>query len=471
MNQQFDHFVTYEFLDLSLPGIPPRSRLYHLEPRGMGTPYVESLTSYMARLAQTHSVSVRSLIVGALTPILKRKYLGYGGSDNVSLNAFWKEHSRALIGTGKLAQDFARALEIITLCKDLTALTLVPWANVFATSKLYRSKKAWCPECLNGWQIKEENIYEPLLWQLYAVTICPRHQMPLIDQCPYEDCHLTMPQLKGNQTHVGYCVYCSRWLGHRSHSQCNTFNMEEQLWNNYASEVAGKLLENNLNLKDIIHLNNVPILIDAYLEQVAHNNKNEMARNVNISPRALTSWQQGKSIPQFHLLMRLCYCSGVSLFDLVTLPLKIFQSVEIKFHSLPESFYQLQKPRKAIRIDPIKLRQQLEEILESREGPPLSMYAVGRLLGRDKNTIRDYYPEICKEISRKYLDFCREEAKKRHQKMRRKIGKAILKINSKGIYPSFNKVVDHLGKDFSLDHLIFRTYWHEGLEELKKRKA
>ena len=44
-----DMLTTYELWDLTRPAIPPRSRLYHLEPVGIGTPYVESLTSTARR--------------------------------------------------------------------------------------------------------------------------------------------------------------------------------------------------------------------------------------------------------------------------------------------------------------------------------------------------------------------------------------------------------------------------------------
>ena len=47
---------------------PPRSRLYHLEPIGIGTPEVESLSSYLNRLAQAHCVTVNTLIAHELLP-------------------------------------------------------------------------------------------------------------------------------------------------------------------------------------------------------------------------------------------------------------------------------------------------------------------------------------------------------------------------------------------------------------------
>ena len=50
------------------PVLPVHSRLYHLKPVGIGTPYVESLTSYVARLATAHSVHPRNLLAYEVDP-------------------------------------------------------------------------------------------------------------------------------------------------------------------------------------------------------------------------------------------------------------------------------------------------------------------------------------------------------------------------------------------------------------------
>lgn len=51
-----DTLELLDFWDLTLPPIPPRSRLFCLPPVGIGTAAVESLTGYVARLAMTHGV-------------------------------------------------------------------------------------------------------------------------------------------------------------------------------------------------------------------------------------------------------------------------------------------------------------------------------------------------------------------------------------------------------------------------------
>jgi len=56
-----DDLATYETWDMTAPVIPPRSRLFHINPVGLGTPLVECLTSYISRVAQAHSISPGAL--------------------------------------------------------------------------------------------------------------------------------------------------------------------------------------------------------------------------------------------------------------------------------------------------------------------------------------------------------------------------------------------------------------------------
>src|SRR5690349_6811021 len=100
--------------------IPPRSNLYHLVPVGIGIPAVESLTSYIMRLAQAHSVSTRTLVVDQLFPLYGRPYLLHH-----SLRLFWNEQARALNGTNTSTRDLVRVVEHLTRRSDLHMLTML----------------------------------------------------------------------------------------------------------------------------------------------------------------------------------------------------------------------------------------------------------------------------------------------------------------------------------------------------------
>ncbi len=52
------------------PNITQVSRLYSLNPIGVGTPYTESISSYLTRLAQEHCVTPKKLIMGEIAPLI-----------------------------------------------------------------------------------------------------------------------------------------------------------------------------------------------------------------------------------------------------------------------------------------------------------------------------------------------------------------------------------------------------------------
>jgi hypothetical protein len=72
-----DGLATYETWDMTAPVIPPRSRLFHINPVGLGTPLVECLTSYISRVAQAHSISPGALPTPRSTEVWRSaaKYL------------------------------------------------------------------------------------------------------------------------------------------------------------------------------------------------------------------------------------------------------------------------------------------------------------------------------------------------------------------------------------------------------------
>ena len=243
MNKRLD---LCEIWDLSLPTHPVHSRLYALEPLGMGTPHVESLTSYLARLAEAHSVSLRTLAKQELLPLLKREYLSNPFGN--SLDAFWIEAARALNGTGALAKDWAQSLEHLTLRKDLRFLTLLPWAAVLTQQRLLRLTRAWCTDCFMEWQTAGQLIHEPLLWSVKIVSVCFRHQRTLLERCPYPDCGTTLPVLTSYFC-PGYCSKCSRWLGVMTDfSKTSQTSSDQWHWQVWVAEMVGELLSHNRKL-------------------------------------------------------------------------------------------------------------------------------------------------------------------------------------------------------------------------------
>lgn len=111
-----DDLEIYDSCDLEKASVPPRSRLYHLEPIGVGTPYVESLTSFLMRLANAHSLEVSTLLSKEISNYFHREYLQEHRNKGLStlLN-----RGAALNCNGILASQLHQSLKQLTLRKDV----------------------------------------------------------------------------------------------------------------------------------------------------------------------------------------------------------------------------------------------------------------------------------------------------------------------------------------------------------------
>ena len=191
-------------VDLTLPMIPPRSRLYPLAPLGVGGPDVESLTSYLTRLANAHCVPLNKLAELEFAPLLNR----LGPTTRAKFNS----SAKSLNGVSDWTAMTISVLEKLTHREGLRYLTLYPWRKVLVREKLLRPHLAWCPSCYTEWRQAGQTLYNPLYWHLEMVKICAYHQQALCCRCPQPDCQRQLP-LVNNTGKLGYCPYCRGWLG------------------------------------------------------------------------------------------------------------------------------------------------------------------------------------------------------------------------------------------------------------------
>lgn len=172
---------------------------------------IVSLTGYVARLAQQHCITTRRLILNEIATYLGlcTEFSDYQ-TQNISHIIGIDRHRTALNGTGLMAKNLVGALSALTRNTNLHFLTLLTWRQVFPNRGLLRHQRAWCPNCYQEWRNNDKSIYEPLLWSINAVVICPTHHNCLLEQCPYS--HQSMTIISGNSV-PGHCNKCGHWLG------------------------------------------------------------------------------------------------------------------------------------------------------------------------------------------------------------------------------------------------------------------
>jgi len=188
---------------------PPRSRLFALEPIGIGTPTAEGMISYVVRLASAYSVSPRRLIreeFAKFSPEIAGQYRQFLNKNAVFING--------LGGYSELFADIVEKLCRLPCARDLTLQplkSLLPFNGV----GLNFSNPRWCPTCYAQMRESLNELYQPLAWSFDLYQVCPRHGKTLIDRCP--SCNRFQDMLPRSPI-IGHCGYCGAWLGEQAPS-------------------------------------------------------------------------------------------------------------------------------------------------------------------------------------------------------------------------------------------------------------
>jgi hypothetical protein len=294
----------FESWDCTRPVLPPRSRLYSLEPIGIGTSLCESLSGYIARLADAHAVSVGDL-VGRELSSLGSNPLVYPYSDQANSDSHgFRARSYAINGLGDVSRTWVEVLQTATIRTDLRFLTLLPFEDLFWPHGIFRRRRAWCARCYEDNRVGGRIVHEPLLWTFKAVTFCAHHQHPLEEKCPH--CSRSLKPFTVH-SRPGYCSKCQQWLGHYDpsgeRSTCTPHDAEAVLW--YARE-AGQLVgaapSVNPSLREVFTGN-----LRACVDVVAEGNKSAFAEAAKMSTRTIEHLMNQKGLPAIPTLLRISY--------------------------------------------------------------------------------------------------------------------------------------------------------------------
>ena len=308
-------FRIYSSLDLRMPDMHPRTELYPIRALGMETPMVESLTSYITRLAQAHDISTRTLIADYLRFRLPQKAQPADALRHHDWSRHFLDYAHTLNGMVDRLEDWVFALEGATGVANLRYLTMIPWRGIFDNRRMLRSRRAWCAFCYQDWRDAGKAIYEPLLWALADVPDCLIHRRALAESCPH--CKRKSLVLTPRSC-PGCCPHCHHWLGSKERygptsglnsESCNTGVVMAGLARLLAD---GPSLEQR-PLKDITWAN-----LQGCVHDLAGGNTALFARAAGLSACTLVPWFAGRKLPAFASLNGLCYRLGIPLYRFLT---------------------------------------------------------------------------------------------------------------------------------------------------------
>jgi hypothetical protein len=423
--------IAYEKWNITSPNLPPRSRLYPLEPIGIGTPCVESLTGYVARLAEAHCVSTGVLFskeIDALT--------GKGNIFTFRLeeNAGYSTHT--INGRGGPARDFVRALESLTHRSGLRYLTLLPWEHVLPhQGGIQRRSRAWCVQCLHMGKAGARPVYEPLLWTLKPVTLCPLHQQPLSFVCP--SCKVQNGVLDP-RTRPGYCSKCGQWLAPLPIATVlpdnRVLNNDDLRWGDWVAKVLGEILAAAPRLSFAPSRDVIAQMIHFCVEHISDGNTSEFARELEVGRGDVMKWQLGKALPKFPSLLGLTFRLGISLLDLIrgatdSVPQKFIHLFPPQLSKKQFASRRLRKPQR--RMNSAEVLHILQAALN--ENPPPSVRQVINRTNHGRTIIYRYFPIECRTIAQHFADYRKIRAIARRDRARAEIRQVAYQLHAEGI--------------------------------------
>lgn len=368
--------------------MPPRSRLHHLEPIGIGTPMVESLSSYVTRLARSHGVFVSTLLSRTVSPLLQKTFIK--NSTSRGLKAFF-ERGHALNGYGTIATDFVEALNQLTLHHELGFLTLVFFSNILVSKGLLRSHKAWCPICYQQWKQNRQVIYDPLLWSLNDVKICLKHQYPLREKCPHCNHKLLWLSWK---SHVGYCYYCYQWLGDSSHKNLRQTLIND--WNRWVVKSLGELLANANNLSFALTQEQIQLSLNSTIHHITEGNMAAFAAKLKIPKNTFWGWYSGQTRPPLSALLKICYPFQLSLLQFLKQEFESFPT-HLKKKELEIQYCKNQR-KSAQTLHLEHIHRTLTTILSQSSDSSPTLTDIAQQLQVNRRVLSRHFPELCNQI-------------------------------------------------------------------------
>jgi hypothetical protein len=365
--------------------------LFHLSILGLGSSAVESLSSYIARLAIEHSVKLISLLIGSIFPVLSNLLnVGSHGSVLRYPHVVRRELAKVLNGINPSTRNMTAIVSQLTGVYDLTFTSMMPFAGILAPQELLRHHHAACLKCYEAQRQLHIPCYDLLLWSLRDVNWCLEHGCPLAQNCPY--CSHPLSRFAASHR-PGFCSYCQCYLGCTQSSAMQTALAEDaQHYVEFCSSSLGELLSTLTTKKEYPRREVLLQGLEKTITLIANGNKRQFCRVVGLTEFGVGQLLRGNHIPRLKTLLRISYKAGVSLEHLL-----LDGQVETVPSERGQDGHATLKWRKS---DAQALLNNLAALAVHE--PPLSLEEIARRLDRHQSTLRWHAPELCKEITARH---------------------------------------------------------------------
>lgn len=403
----------------------PEPLLPALSPLGLGTPEVESLSSYTQRLAAAQGILPGQLVFRVLT------WMDIGRPEMIGE---WSRRPRRVrIGSNNNSFSHAlvwlRLLQRLTGRADLDQLTTVGWDRNFPTRSFQKSHLTWCPLCLGS----DEEPYHPLYWMLQPVTTCLRHRRKLREHCPR--CARRVPVVH-SRSMVRMCPHCGGNLLADVNGAPAGIPSEYELW---AAREITAIISSASAWRSPLHWNPATAL-KALGKTAGIRDAAAFARFIGTSKITCWYWFTGAARPSLSMVLHTYHRFGSSL--VTTLGGRKAGSPTTDAVRQPEIY--LRRPRTTRRRNWQLIRRRMLVALRQQPAKAVSLAEFARRNGVHIRTLRVHAPDLCLRVAERYRQRLRQEAEHRRSLLKARVKKALLSLMRRGADVSARAVATEL---------------------------
>ncbi|MRH42087.1 hypothetical protein GH741_05285 [Aquibacillus halophilus] len=424
--------------------ISNRSVLYNLKPIGIGTEMVESLTSYLSRLAFEHSTTVGQLVNKLIIPAKSKVHLirssEFGG------NRFY-EGAKTINGYMDYASNIIYALGKLTSRTDLQELTLVNLKGVIPLRGLFKQSLTWCPVCIKEWRDDKSTVYYPLIWYLKLISVCHKHSCYLTDTCPH--CNKQQDILR-RQSLIGICQHCFQRFDLVPFTE--EFSGDKE-WQKYVVRNVSSLLSYEGRLisdRSSFLVNN----LNRICEEVFDGRITNFSKQLNFAESSIRGWLSGEVTPSLEKQIFISHRLSIKIEQLLFDPLNT-DEIDVIVQEKKEEVLKSTNDKRKIDHDFVK--KQLEKIIQSRES--ISMSEAAEKIGVNKRTLYRNFRDLCIQISQKHKEYLGERKLQRIMDLKALIENSFIGLCEQRIYPSRRKMEHVMDKPGVLKERELQHHW------------
>lgn len=419
-----------------------RSCLYSIEPIGISSIEVESLTSYISRLADNHCVTVGDIMKHLIAPEMGKKYI-----NNIVVrggDGFYKSSS-AINGHGILAGDFVKEISFLTSREDICKTTFTNCKDLVPFRGLLKRVRYWCPSCFQADLETGKSVYERLSWTLQPFLKCIIHDRVLERSCPFcKSCMYTLER----KSVPGYCTKCFFWLGNYRENQsidmnCGKTNDSMKI---FFSQLINRSFESDCVLRSV----------SFYIDNNFEGSLTKAAEIFGFSKSTLWGWREGVNLPSLKAL--------IDITSILQLDLSSFIDMEKTETILTKNCTFKISPSVRAKKDHNKIIDFLNIVITEKIA--YSLTEIAKLMQCDRKLLTQMYPNECRQIKILYLNSIEEKKKNKSEIMQKKIDDAVYTLKKQGIYPTRRRI-EGIIRSAVLREKKYLSYWEENINLLK----